>query len=163
MKRSLNSLSAKEVLALAIDIEKNNAERFETIANMYVDYDQNLYHFFMELKNEELDHLILLEARWRGEFGAYPRPLINEMDIEEVIEAVDLIHGEHNLFDDITKEEAMQIALKTERAARNFYMQAADLVEEEKIKSMFLMLAEFENSHVEKLNDSDIFKGRNEK
>ncbi len=156
MQRSFNSLSAKEVLALAMDIEKNNAERFDSLANIYENYNKKLYHFFIELKYEELDHLILLDARWKEEFGAEPKPVINEMEINGVIEAVELNHGEHNLFDDITEEDALQIALKAERTARNFYLQAADLVEEDELRRIFLMLAEFENSHVEKLNSSDI-------
>lgn len=154
MKKSFNDLSLQEVLALAIEIEKNNAERFRILAEMNLNYDKNLYSYFRELQKEELDHLTILKLRWQQKYGSLPIPCIDEMDVSEVIETVEVEHGEHQLFDDISKEKAYEIARKAELYAREFYLKAAKSATDRQSKELFTELAEFENSHVQRLEKS---------
>jgi rubrerythrin len=76
------------------------------------------------------------------------------MEIKEVVETVDVEHGEHQLFDDISIEDAFRIARKSEMHAREFYLQAAKSVSDRDSKDLFNELAEFENSHVQSLDNS---------
>ncbi len=151
MVRSFNSLSEKEILAVAINVEKSNAERFESLAEFYIDYDKEIFDFFSEMKEEELKHLRIVETSWKEKFGNEQMPNIDETEIREVIEAVDVEHGEHMLFDDIKLEDAFRMANNSEVSARKFYQQAADSVGEGNLRKVLLELIEFENSHIEKL------------
>jgi rubrerythrin len=147
-------LSLQEVFALAIEIEKNNAERFKVLAEMYLNFDEKLYSYFNRLEKEELEHLAILNLRWQTKYGSQPVPQVEEMEIKEVVETVDVEHGEHQLFDDISIEDAFRIARKSEMHAREFYLQAAKSVSDRDSKDLFNELAEFENSHVQSLDNS---------
>ena len=154
MKRSIKDLSLQEILSLAMEIEKNNAQRFKVLAEMYLNFDEKLYSYFNGLEKEELDHLAILNLRWQTKYGPLPVPRVNKMEIKEVIETVDVEHGEHQLFDDISIEDAFRIARSAEIHAREFYLQAAKSVNDTDLKNLFNELAEFENSHVQSLDNS---------
>ena len=58
-------------------------------------------------------------------------------------------------------QEAIEIAIKREREAHDFYLKHADLFENEATKKMFLFLAEEESKHEAKLQaelDSQFLK-----
>jgi rubrerythrin len=156
LKRSIIDLSLQEVFALAIEIEKNNAERFKVLAEMYLNFDEKLYLYFNGLAKEELEHLAILNLRWQTKYGSQPIPQVDEMEIKEVVETVDVEHGEHQLFDDISREDAFRIARNAEIHAREFYLQAAKSVNDRDSKDLFNELAEFENSHVQSLDISKL-------
>lgn len=89
-------------MALAIRVETNNAARIQSLEEWYTDYDLNLQEYFKRLYHEELDHKRLLERKWEERFGDQSLPEIQEQDVREVVEAVDVFHGEQHLFDDLT-------------------------------------------------------------
>ncbi len=63
MKRSIFDLSPQEILALAIRVEENNAERLQSLVDLYADYDEGVSEYFSKLKQEELQHRTLLEEK----------------------------------------------------------------------------------------------------
>jgi rubrerythrin len=151
MKRSFQSLSDIEVMAVAIDVERNNAGRFQALADTYIDYNEELYRFFKSMAEEEVEHEEVLEKMWKEKFADESKPDIGENDIEDVIEAVDMEHGEHLLFDDVKLQDAMQMVYKAETTARKFYQLAAQSATDKNLKKLYEQLAELENGHVDNI------------
>jgi rubrerythrin len=163
MKRSFRDLTLEEILALAIRVEENNAARIQSLEELYADYDRDLQKYFHRLRLEELDHKRLLERKWEERFGDRPLPEIDEGDIREVVEAVDVFHGEHLLFDDFTPDLALVMIHNTETAAYLFYLKAAAAVEDMEIKNLLSELASFEFQHMENVPRFKPVKKRAEK
>ncbi len=88
--RAFDELSAREVLALAMDVERNNAERLLRLAETYDTDVPQLHRFFLHLHKEEIGHLGLLEDLWRKKFGSVPPPDVSEFDVPDVVEAVEV-------------------------------------------------------------------------
>lgn len=147
MKRKFKDLSVREVLALAVVVEDANTQRFATLANMYDNYDEELYKLFCTLRDEEIDHMRILMEEWKRRFGDEPRPDIGENDVEDVIEAVDLEHGEHGIFDDLDRAGALKLVEISERNALNMYKMAARETTDPGLKALYLDLAAMEEGH----------------
>jgi rubrerythrin len=148
MTRKFSDLTPREVLALAIDVEQRNAGRFETLADLYTDYDEEVRKLFLRLRDEELDHGARLEEAWSLHFGAEPKPAIVEADVREVVEAVDLADGEHAIFDDLRVEDALALARRAEEAAQAFYARAAQASTDPTLRALYEELAAIEASHI---------------
>lgn len=149
--RKFYGLSIPEILALAIKVEKNNAERLKTFLNLFADYDPNLQSYLHQLYLEELEHKKILEQKWLDRFRNTPFPEIYENCIEGVIEAFDVSHGEHEIFDDLTVDQTMTIIRDMEKSAYLFYLRAAAAIDDMEIKSLLSDLARFEHSHLENI------------
>ena len=52
MIRRFADLNSREVLGLAIDVEKNNAKRFETVRDFFATQDEAVHDLFDELHRE---------------------------------------------------------------------------------------------------------------
>jgi rubrerythrin len=140
-------LNPKEVLALAMDIERNNAERLESLANLYMNEREEIAKYFSTLSKEELDHLRILNDYWIEQFGNEQVPEINEMDVVGVIEAVEVENGEHMIFDDLTIEDALWIVKQAEKNAEQYYKAASAATDDEMLKSLYDRLADLEATH----------------
>ncbi len=151
MKRSFNDLTVIEILALAVKVEENNAERLQALVDYYTNFDNELKKNFAIMKEEELQHLKLLKKKWRERYGDQPVIEINEYDIKEVVEAIDVNHGEHLIFDDLTLDDAKSMVLEMEKGAYMFYLKAAGAVEDQDVKNLLSELASFEYQHIEKV------------
>jgi len=138
MKRSFDDLSTTEILALAVKVEENNAERFQALMDFYTDYDEELKMNFNRLKTEELQHLKLLKQKWQERYGDRLIPEIDEYQIKEVVEAIDVDHGEHLIFDDFTLDDAEKMVSEMEKRAYLFYLRAAGATEDQDIKDLYL-------------------------
>jgi rubrerythrin len=149
-RRRLAELGPAEVLGLAIDVEKCNAERFETIRDFFSHQDQAIYNLFNELHLEELEHLRILESTAAAMF---PKgvPELSEKDVVEVVEAVDVDDGEHAIFDEVTREQALRMALDAERYAKALYEQAAEHATDQQLVKVFETLSQLEGDHEETL------------
>lgn len=156
MKKSVQDLSLEEILTLAIRIEENNAERLQSLVDLYMDYDDDIRDYFSKLKQEELDHKTLLLEKWSEKYGTKEMPDIDEEDVREVIEAVELENGEHILFDDITLDEVYKMVHNAETEAYLFYLKAATVVKDMDVKNLFSDLARMEFKHLENI---PLFKG----
>jgi rubrerythrin len=149
--RRLEELGAAEVLGLALRVERNNAERFATVRDFFHHQDQAVFDLFEELRSEEVEHIAILEGVVKE---LYPDgvPDVQETDVEEVVEAIDVDDGEHALFDNITRESAIHMALEAEHQAEALYIRAAAHATDEKLKKVFERLAELEGDHTDRLN-----------
>ena len=151
MKRLFHDLTLAEILALAVKIEGNNAERFQSLVDYYTDYDEVLVENFKKFKQEELEHKKLLKQKWREKFGDRPIPEIDEEHIKDVVEAIDVNHGEHLIFDDLTSEDIKNMVIRMEKSAYLFYLKAAGAADDLDIKNLLSELAGFEYEHIQKV------------
>jgi rubrerythrin len=156
MRRRFEELEPREVLALAIAVEESNTARFQTLASLYEGYDESLLKLFQELRDEEIRHTTMLCDEWKRRFGDEPRPQICEADVEGVVEAVDVENGEHAIFDDLSREDALALVEKAEVSAQKFYEAAASQCTEPGLHALFLDLAAMEVGHVEALKEYDL-------
>jgi rubrerythrin len=140
-------LNPKEVLALAMEIERNNAERLESLANLYMNEREEIAKYFSTLSKEELDHLRILNEYWTDQFGNEVPPEINELDVAGVIEAVEVENGEHMIFDDLTIEDALRLVKQAEKNAEQFYKAASAATDDDILKSLYDKLADLEAAH----------------
>lgn len=151
MIRSFSDLTVIEILALAVKVEKNNVERLQALVDYYTDYDEELKKNFTRMKEEELQHLKLLKQKWCERYGDQPIPVIDEDHIKEVVEAIDVNHGKHLIFDDLTLDDAKSMVIEMEKGAYMFYLRAAGAVEDQDVKNLLSELASFEYQHMERV------------
>ncbi len=151
MNRSFSDLTVIEILALAVKVEENNAERLQALVDYYTDFDKELKKNFTRMKEEELQHLKLLKKKWQERYGDQPIPVIDEYHIKELVEVIDVKHGEHLIFDDLTLDDAKSMVIEMEKGAYMFYLKAAGAVEDQDVKNLLSELASFEYQHLERV------------
>lgn len=147
MTRPIERLTPVEVLALAVHVERANARRFRAFACAFRGYDDAVAARFEALANEEDHHEALLVARFQERFGG-DIPRVDEADVAGVIESVDLDDGEHHLFDSLKPERVLELTLRTEQEAQEFYRRAAACAAEPGLVRLFQELAAMEGEHV---------------
>ena len=152
MTRRFADLSPAEVLGLAIDVEKNNAVRFSTVRDMFEVTEPEIRDLFDELRKEELEHLAVLEKTVATMFPEGV-PAVSEHDVEEVVECVDVSDGEHAVFGDVTREQALRMALEAEVGAQDLYRRAAEATTDPELEKVYRMLLELETGHQQRIFD----------
>lgn len=146
MKRSFESLSATEVLGLAVGIERANAERLRAFAAVFRGYDATVASRFEELAGEEEEHEARLRAVLQRRAGGSP-PSVEETDVEGVIESTDMDDAEHLIFDSLKPRRVYELALAAERGARDFYRRAAAASKDVELIALCRELADMERDH----------------
>lgn len=146
MKRSFESLSSIEVLALAVHVERANAGRFRAFADVFRGYDATVTSRFEELAAEEQQHEARLVAVLERRVGS-PIPIVEEAEVEGVIESVDMDDPEHLIFDSMKPKRVYELALMAERGARDFYRRAAAASQDAELVALYSELAEMERDH----------------
>jgi rubrerythrin len=146
MTRPFESLSPKEVLALAIHVERANAERFRSFAYVFRQYDEGVADRFEELAKEEEQHEAMLVERFRVRFGK-EIPQVREVDVKGVIESVDMDESEHLIFDSLQPRRVYELAHAAEVGALSFYRDAAKLSGDPELAALYRELAEEEEGH----------------
>jgi rubrerythrin len=152
MTKDFAALKPNEVVQLAIAVEEANARRFETFAGMFESYEPIVSRIFRELAEEERTHRELLERKYEEKFGQLTSD-VEESEVKEVIEAVDMAHAEHFVFDDMTPLDALRVALNAEKAAHQFYSQVAATTSEPDWRQVYDELSEFEADHIRVLEE----------
>ncbi|HLY72992.1 MAG TPA: ferritin family protein [Planctomycetota bacterium] len=152
MSRTLDTLSPREVLALAIHVEQSNSRRFRAFAEVFQGYDPDVAKRFEELAAEEDHHEQLLDAQFRKKFGGTLPPL-DQVDVSDVVEAVDLDDGEHLIFDTLKPRRVYELALKAERGAQEFYRKALAQAGDPTLAALYRELAEMETGHASFLEE----------
>lgn len=152
MSRTLETLSPKEVLALAIHVEQSNSRRFRAFAEVFQGYDPEVAQRFEELAVEEDHHEQLLDAQFRKSFGGTLPPL-DQVDISDVVEAVDLDDGEHLIFDTLKPRRVYELALQAELGAQEFYRRAIAKAGDATLAALYRELAEMETGHASFLEE----------
>lgn len=152
MSRTLNSLSPKEVLAMAIHVERSNSRRFRAFAEVFQGYDPEVATRFEELAAEEDRHEQLLDAQFQKTFGG-KIPSLEEVDILGVVEAVDLDDAEHLIFDTLKPRRVYELALQAELGAQVFYRKAMAKAGDPALAALYRELAEMETGHASFLEE----------
>ena len=152
MKRKLQELSGQEVLALAISVEKSNQKALLNYSAMFDGYDHEVSLNFAELASEENHHEDLLLQQYKKTFKGTP-PVMDPMDVEEVVEALDFDDSEHLIFDSLKAKKVFQLAYEAEVRAVNFYTQAQQIVKDKDLAALFKKLAAMEGDHAGWLED----------
>ena len=144
------SAASRAVLLRAIQIEARNAAVYESLAQLFQGYDDSVNALFREMAEEERQHGVQLQQRYRERFG--PAPTAVE-EPKEVIEAPDLNDPEAMIFDSMTIEQALETGLRAEQEAREFYRQETARTPDPELRSAYQELGEFEETHVRLLKE----------
>ncbi len=157
MKRSFVSLSPQEALHVAIFIEERNAELYHRFAEMFVEFRDveslEIAGVFWDMAVEEHHHSTRLQTLYGERFGNSACS-VTEEDVHEIIEIPKLDDG------DVLKkatsplparERALQVALRSEQSARQYYGDIAEHTTDPKLRKLYKELSEFETEHVEYL------------
>ncbi len=152
MTRPFESLSSREVLALAIHVERANAERFRTFAYVFRKYDEEVAARFEELALEEERHEEILLGWFHARFGK-EIPQVREVDVKGVIESVDMDESEHLIFDSLEPKRVYELAHGAEVGARRFYLDAAKLSSDPDLADLYQELAVLEEGHASWLEE----------
>ncbi len=144
------SAASRAVLLRAIQIEARNAAVYESLAQLFQSYDDSVSALFREMAEEERQHGAQLQGRYAERFG--PVPTATE-EPKEVIEAPDLNDPEAMIFDSMTIEEALELGLRAEQEAREFYRQETARTPDPELRTAYQELAEFEETHVRLLKE----------
>ena len=107
--------AARLTLLQAIEIEARNARVYDSLAQLFQDYDNSVTAIFREMAAEERQHGAELEQRYLERFGTAPPPA---QAPKEAIEAPDLDDPEALIFDSMTVEQALESGLRAEKTAR---------------------------------------------
>lgn len=146
------SANAREVerahLLRAIQIESRNAGVYDSLAQLFQGYDDPVTAIFREMAAEERQHGAELERRYHERYGPVPTPGAEPKD---VIEAPDMDDPEALVFDSMTIEQAIELGLKAERMAREFYQREVGRTTDPALQQLYRELSEFEEDHVRRL------------
>ena len=145
--RRFEELTPRQVMALAIDIERGNARRFRTFAEVFQGYDDQVTARFIELADEEDSHERVLLQTFQQQFGDEV-PAVAEDDVDVVIEAFDLVDAEQQIFDAMEPIRVYELALRSEKMAHDFYDRAAAACGQPLLVEMYRQLADMEDDHV---------------
>jgi rubrerythrin len=144
------SEACRATLLRAIQIETRNAGVYDSLAQLFHGYDESVRALFLEMAAEERQHGDDLERRYRERFGPVPSPA---GEAKEVIEAPDLDDPEALIFDSMTSERALEVGLRAEEMAREFYRGEVARTTDSELHQLFGELAEFEETHVRLLTE----------
>jgi rubrerythrin len=142
--------AGRATLLRAIQIEARNGAVYDSLAQLFQGYEDSVTGIFLEMAVEERQHGAELERRYRERFGPVP-PTSEEP--KEVIEAPDLDDPEALIFDSMTIQQALELGLRAERTAREFYRRQAPRASDPELQRTYRELAEFEETHVRVLEE----------
>jgi rubrerythrin len=144
------SEACRAILLRAIQIEARNAGVYDSLAQLFHGYDESVRALFLDMAAEERQHGDDLERRYRDRFGPVPSPA---GEAKDVIEAPDLDDPEALIFDSMTSERALEVGLRAEEMAREFYRGEVVRTADSELHQLFSELAEFEETHVRVLTE----------
>ncbi len=147
MQRSFHQLSAREILAFAIAIERRNAARYHEWALRFRPWDPSVARVLGQMAEEEQSHETELLAVWRLHHAGEPEAMVLA-DIDARLE--DVAEPSAHFF--VTGEGAargiLRQALDAERAASHFYERALVVAQDPAVRDVLALLARFEATHV---------------
>ena len=136
------TLTLQDALDLAILIEEEAKDRYEELAGeLELHRTPEAAKFFRRMAGNEEKHRAELSARRAVLFPHAVRAVTRSMLFD--VEAPE--YDETRAF--MTLREALQVALRSERKAFNFFTQALDLMTEGTVKTLFLELRDEEVEH----------------
>jgi len=139
---SLEKLSAKDALDLAILIEEEARERYTVLVGQVGGrYAGDASDMFRAMAANEAKHGDELSERRRQLYGDEARAVTRDMLYE--VEAPDM--GATRVF--MSARQAMEVALASEQKAREFFEQALLVVKDPQVRTLFASLREEEVQH----------------
>jgi len=152
MKRDFASLNPQEALWVAVAIEERNAQIYENFASMFQDYDRETVEIFKEMAAEEWEHWKELESRYRKCYGEQRLELVPG-DIQQPMEAPVVSEGELFIYQGLSMREALEVGLRAEREARDYYRHLAKRTSDEELRKLYQELADTEDDHERRLGN----------
>ncbi|MBI2923860.1 MAG: ferritin family protein [Planctomycetes bacterium] len=146
-RRVLTALGLREVMALAIDIERRNGRRLRAFAEAFRGSDDGVAAKLDELAREEDGHEMALVQEYRLRFAGEV-PHVSELNVAGVVEAFDLDDAEHRIFDTLAPTRIYELALRAETQAQAFYREASASCQDPPLAALFLGLSAKEEAHV---------------
>ncbi len=140
-KKRFSELPEKEILALAISSEEDDARIYMSFASKLQENFPHSARIFMEMAQEELQHRKALEDLYRKKFGDII-PLIRREDVIGFVE-----HDPIWLLDELDIDRARRRAEVMELENYKFYKAAAERAKDQDIKKLLEWLADAERHH----------------
>jgi len=141
VKKRFSELSEKEILALAISSEEDDARIYMSFAARLQENFPHSARVFMEMAEEELKHKKWLENLYRRKFGDII-PLIRREDVAGFVE-----HKPIWLFEELDIDKVRRQAEVMELENYRFYKKAAEKAKDPEIRKLLETLAEAERHH----------------
>ncbi len=156
MTRSFATLAPQEALHVAIIIEERNAEVYHRFAEMFVEFADweslEIAGVFWEMAIEERRHSSMLQASYVERYGSSSCHITDD-ELAELIEVPRLNQSEIFQPGDSNdalapRNRALQVALRAEISAHNYYAGLAEATHDEALRQMYHDLAHMEDGHV---------------
>lgn len=141
---TLNELSERDVLALAISSEEEDARIYETFAEQCRENFPASTHVFEEMAAEERQHRDSLYQRYRERFGEH-LPAIRREHVRGFLRRKPIWLTKRLSLDRMRQEVAVM-----ELEASRFYERAAEQTTDVSVRELFVHLAEVEQGHEKK-------------
>jgi rubrerythrin len=142
--RDFNSLSQKEILALAISLEEEDERIYSDFAERMRDNFPATAKIFDEMRQEESGHRRVLIEMYKKKFGEHI-PLVRRTDVRGFVQRKPIW-----LNTPLRLEQIRAQVGAMEAETRRFYQRAATLAQDASIRQLLDDLAEAETSHVER-------------
>lgn len=152
MNREFTDLSAREVLALAVSIERRNAERYRDWSMRFKTYNLDISDLLAELASEEQSHQAYLTGYYHARYGNDPL----HMDPTQVRAGQDIpgIPEDHYFVESTATARAiLEAAVSVEVRAHRFYEQIIAACDDPELCELYRMLLDFEADHVKMMED----------
>lgn len=161
MKRDFASLSLREALHIAIDVEERNTQLYHRLGEMFSKFcpdSPQIVSMFSDLANLERQHGILLTARYVERFGGVHAD-ITEEDIWNLIEMPRLRVGDILAAAEasdvaLARRMAFEMALATERSTVNYYARLVEATPDPALKALYEEFVAFEQEHTDGLEQA---------
>lgn len=141
---TLNELSEREVLALAITSEEEDARIYQTFADQSRESFPASTHLFEDMAAEERGHRDSLYAVFRARFGEH-LPAVRRDDVRGFLRRKPVWLSRRLPLERMRQEVAVM-----EMEATRFYERAAQQTTDVAVRELFVRLAEVERGHEKK-------------
>jgi rubrerythrin len=141
VKRSFKSLSALELLALAISLEEEDSRLLGQMGVFVRKKSPSFAKKIEKLRKEEDSHRKRLTTLYRKQYGEHI-PLIRPAEISGFVERID-----YRKLEEMTPDKIMEVIALMELETQRFYEKAATTTQHTAIRKLFSDLAEEEREH----------------
>jgi len=143
-KKHYYNLSDKEILALAISSEEEDARIYQYYASLFIKDFPETASMFQEMSDEENIHRRQLIELFKKKFGNNI-PLIKREHVQGFYTRRPIW-----LIENLTLDKVRQEIVKMEKDAANFYFKTARKTADPDIRKLLGDLAEIESKHIDK-------------
>ena len=143
-KKHYYNLSDKEILALAISSEEEDARIYQYYASLFIKDFPETASMFQEMSDEENIHRRQLIELFKKKFGNNI-PLIKREHVQGFYTRRPIW-----LIENLTLDKVRQEIVKMEKDAANFYFKTAQKTADPDIRKLLGDLAEIESKHIDK-------------